>query len=46
MEKDSIDVRGKDRMDRVLVTLSRSLSMGLFHDNEEVVLETVRALGN
>lgn len=39
-------VRARERQERQHVSLSRLLSRCLFHDNDEVVLETARALGN
>lgn len=41
----SKDGRAQDKIERSLVSLALHLSHCLFHDNEEVVLETSRALG-
>ena len=43
---DSIKVRSKEeKLEKQLVALSIQLTNCLFHENEEVVLESARALG-
>ena len=43
---DSIKVRSKgEKLEKQLVELSIQLTNCLFHENEEVVLESARALG-
>ena len=41
-----VPVKEIEKIDSVLRSLSLHLSQCLFHENEEVVLESVRALGN
>lgn len=42
----STESKAMARLERILVTFSGQLGFHLFHENNEIVLETIRVLGN